>query len=243
MTFADVGAFDGKYVLPLAYEVLPYGKAYATDVVEGGSDSEGSLKWRGLGYGTATIKQRVDEHNACVSETCTTYSKYTHRPKLNITTVLATADDAGLPEGCCDAIMLRTSYHHLEKPRVAIRQFERALKPGGRLLIIDNFPGDGPDAEGVPEDRAGMGIDANIILQEIGRELGWVPSVTLLEWGTHTRFGADYAKYLKPVPGGRRFPTAILRLTRALATSARGTNSCARVSLPQQRCAHVGSYS
>ena len=215
MVFADVGAYDGKYVIPLAYEVLPHGKAYATDVVEGGSAHEGSVKWRGSGYGTAVIEARVEEHNVCAWQSCTTYSKYDYRPTLNVSVALATPDDVGLPAGCCDAIMLRTSYHHIQKPFVALRQFERALKPGGRLLIIENHPQGGQDAEGVPENRAGMGIDGRIVLDEVKVALGWEPvpqdvldeisatmgwePVRMDEWPM-TRFGAQYAfLFMKPM--------------------------------------------
>ena len=200
MVFADVGAFDGKYTIPLAYEVLPYGKAYATDVVEGGEDGEGDLKWRGIPYGTNSIKARVDEANVCAQETCTSYSLYTRSPKINVSAVLAKDDDVGLPAGELDAIMLRTSYHHLIKPLVALHQFDRALKPGGRLLIIDNNAQDGPDSAGVPENRAGMGIDPRIILDELATTL---PHFTLeqqlSDWVAPTRFGGQYAfLYVKP---------------------------------------------
>jgi ubiquinone/menaquinone biosynthesis C-methylase UbiE len=45
-----------------------------------------------------------------------------------------------LPEACCDAILLRLVYHAFDKPEKMRASMHRALRPGGRILIIDFRP-------------------------------------------------------------------------------------------------------
>lgn len=66
--------------------------------------------------------------------------------------------DLGLPDGCCDAILLRMVYHHFEDPAAMRAELHRALRPGGRLAVIDIRPQEHwRELEGVPE-RGGHGI-------------------------------------------------------------------------------------
>jgi len=51
--------------------------------------------------------------------------------------VLATLDDPGLPEGRLDLILMVDVYHELSRPQQTVRQLKRALKPGGRLALIE----------------------------------------------------------------------------------------------------------
>ena len=53
------------------------------------------------------------------------------------------ADDPGLPPGSADVIFLSNTYHHLEDRVAYAAKLRAALRPGGRLVIVD-FP---PDAE------------------------------------------------------------------------------------------------
>ena len=47
-----------------------------------------------------------------------------------------------LPSECCDAIFLRDVYHHLTRPDAFDASLLAALKPGGRLAIMDLVPSD-----------------------------------------------------------------------------------------------------
>ncbi len=46
-------------------------------------------------------------------------------------------DQAGLPDGSLDLIFCSDTYHHFEYPQSMLASMHRALKPGGRLVIID----------------------------------------------------------------------------------------------------------
>ena len=64
--------------------------------------------------------------------------KKCHRDKFTI--VRGTAGDPKLHGGQLDAISLQWVYHELTKYLEMLAQFKRALKPGGRLVMIDPLP-------------------------------------------------------------------------------------------------------
>lgn len=55
----------------------------------------------------------------------------------NVTPVLALSDDALLPRGACDLILIVDTYHHLDGGAAYLRQLSAALAPGGRIANID----------------------------------------------------------------------------------------------------------
>ncbi len=60
-------------------------------------------------------------------------------PQLRV--VAARERTTGLPDACCDAVYLRMVLHHIDDPVAYAPELRRALKPGGRLAIIDFSPG------------------------------------------------------------------------------------------------------
>ena len=63
------------------------------------------------------------------------------RGLANVTVVAAHADDTGLPDGACDALYLRHVFHHLRDRPAMVARLTRAVRPGGRIAIIDFPPG------------------------------------------------------------------------------------------------------
>jgi ubiquinone/menaquinone biosynthesis C-methylase UbiE len=55
----------------------------------------------------------------------------------NVTPVLSLADDALLPPGACDLILIVDTYHHFPDGPAYLRRLSRSLRPGGRLVNID----------------------------------------------------------------------------------------------------------
>ena len=103
----------------------------------------------------------------------------------NLRVVRATELDAGLPEACCDSIVLRGVYHHLTKPLQIDGSLQRALKPGGRLAVIDFapktlltwfFP-----VRGVPANRHGHGVSREVVVQEL-KQSGFEIEAELPDW-------------------------------------------------------------
>jgi ubiquinone/menaquinone biosynthesis C-methylase UbiE len=58
----------------------------------------------------------------------------------NIETILGDATDPKLPEGSCDFVYCINTYHHIEEPVPLLRKIIPALKPTGRLVIIEHLP-------------------------------------------------------------------------------------------------------
>lgn len=75
---------------------------------------------------------------------------------------------ANLPEACCDAIFMRNVYHHFTQPADMDRHLAAALKPGGRLAVIDFAPDAGSQLpDGVPENRGGHGVKPALVIDEL----------------------------------------------------------------------------
>lgn len=55
----------------------------------------------------------------------------------NITVLEAGEHSANLADSCCDAIYMRRVYHHLTDPSAINKTLYAALRPGGRLAVID----------------------------------------------------------------------------------------------------------
>jgi SAM-dependent methyltransferase len=76
----------------------------------------------------------------------------------NVTVVLGDQESTGLPEDCCDAVLLRMVYHHFTDAAKMRAGLKRALRPGGLIAIVDIVPQERwRDLEDVPE-RGGHGI-------------------------------------------------------------------------------------
>ena len=104
---ADIGCGSGYFTFRLAKAVGADGKVYAEDI------SDKALK---------SLKDRVE------------------REKLtNIAVVKGDATDIKIPAAACDAAILVNVLHHVPKEnRLGLtKDVARALKPGGRLFIID----------------------------------------------------------------------------------------------------------
>ena len=95
------------------------------------------------------------------------------REKLtNVTVIAGAPSSSNLPPGCCDAILVRDAYHHFTQPDDLVRSLAAALKPGGRLAVIDFPPR--PNTEvpaGVPANRLGHGVPPEVVVKEVGAVL------------------------------------------------------------------------
>lgn len=70
----------------------------------------------------------------------------------NVTVVTGQATDGNLPEQCCDAVFMRDVYHHFANPEAMNASIMKALKPGGKLAVLDFGPPPGAESPR-PEDR------------------------------------------------------------------------------------------
>ena len=103
----------------------------------------------------------------------------------NVTVVEGAAQTTNLTPACCDAILIRDAYHHLTEPDPIVKSLASALKPGGRLAVIDFPPRPKSDVpSGVPADRLGHGVPPEVVEREVGAALTHVR--TLSAWSAQS---------------------------------------------------------
>jgi ubiquinone/menaquinone biosynthesis C-methylase UbiE len=59
------------------------------------------------------------------------------RRMRNVTAVVGNGTDVGLPDASVDLAYLSDVYHHFEHPAETLASIRKALKPGGRMVVID----------------------------------------------------------------------------------------------------------
>ncbi|WP_170864317.1 class I SAM-dependent methyltransferase [Fodinibius roseus] len=94
-------------------------------------------------------------------------------PVSNVTVLEGHPTRTNLPEGCCNALFLRRVYHHFKDPAAMNESMWQALKPGGRLAVIDFAPRGGESGD--PEGRATgdhHGVTAETVAGEL-RQAGF----------------------------------------------------------------------
>ncbi len=55
----------------------------------------------------------------------------------NVVPILASADDPRLPAGFLDVVLIVDTYHHVDDRIAYFRNLRRALRPAGRVAIVD----------------------------------------------------------------------------------------------------------
>jgi len=75
----------------------------------------------------------------------------------NVTTVAGGETRTNFDDRCCDAIFMRDVYHHFTDPAAMNASILAALKPGGRLAVIDF----GPPPGGESASPAGRSADGH----------------------------------------------------------------------------------
>ena len=88
----------------------------------------------------------------------------------NVAIVEALPHATNLPDACCDALLLRKVFHHVADPAGLTADMRRALRPGGKVAVIDFRPRwFMPKPETAPEERAGHGVDPAVVEEEMRR--------------------------------------------------------------------------
>lgn len=88
----------------------------------------------------------------------------------NVSVIEAHATRTNLPDGCCDALVLRRVYHHFDDPKLMNASMRQSLKPGGLLAIID-FEPDGKESTDPSERDTGNthGITSATVVRELSQ--------------------------------------------------------------------------
>ena len=83
----------------------------------------------------------------------------------NVTVIKGAVDDPKLPEGALDAAVIVNSYHEMAEHQSMLVALRRALKPDGRLVIVEPVQ---PSRRGRPraEQERNHEIDSEFVLQD-----------------------------------------------------------------------------
>jgi len=127
---ADIGAGSGWFTIKLARRIGPRGRVYAQDVQREMLDA---------------IRRRVSREGL-----------------QNVETRLGAGTLPNLPVGALDAVLVVDAYQEVNaEDRVAfLKNLARALKPGGRIGIVNYKPGKGGPGPALRVDRANVEADA-----------------------------------------------------------------------------------
>ena len=90
----------------------------------------------------------------------------------DVTVIESSSDETRLPDDCCDAIYMIGVYHHFTEPLKTDASIFRALRPGGKLVVVDFRPAlllKPWTPKGVPANRGGHGIPEDILEDELAR--------------------------------------------------------------------------
>lgn len=99
----------------------------------------------------------------------------------NVTFVLGDDQSTGLPAECCDAALLRKVYHHFTNPQAMAASLFAALRPNGRLVIVEYSDHSSNRLEGVPENRIGHSLAPELLIDEL-TAAGFEVVETLPSW-------------------------------------------------------------
>ena len=103
----------------------------------------------------------------------------------NVTTIQGGESSTNLPRACCDSIFMRFVYHHFTHPVEIDASLLGALKPGGRLAVIDFRPtrilSVLRPVNGVPSNRGGHGIPKQVLIDEL-TGAGFALAATPPDW-------------------------------------------------------------
>ena len=103
----------------------------------------------------------------------TLQQKVTASGLAHVTVVTGDATKTNFPDAACDALFLRNVYHHFEDPAAMNTSMAAAVKPGGRVAVVDFTPPGKEADRPTDRDKDGMhGISAESLSREL-KEAGF----------------------------------------------------------------------
>jgi ubiquinone/menaquinone biosynthesis C-methylase UbiE len=100
----------------------------------------------GVGYFSLKLAPKVAEHGSVLAEDILGESlaflwiRAFLQHQSNIRVIHGNLDDPHLPEGGVDALLIANSYHEFTEPLAILDHTFRALRSGGRLVVLDRGP-------------------------------------------------------------------------------------------------------
>ena len=148
MDIADIGAGTGLFTRLFAAAVEPGGQVYARrHAIVAASKVVAGMNVADIGAGTglftrlfaAAVEPGGQVYAIDISRTFIENILRTCREQglSNVTGIVNTPTDIGLPAGSIDLAFVTDTYHHFEYPQQTLASIHQALRSDGRLIIID----------------------------------------------------------------------------------------------------------
>lgn len=101
----------------------------------------------------------------------------------NVTVLEGAPTATNLPDDCCDVLVMRAVYHHIQEPQAFVASIARAVRANGVVAIIDFEPGTLWFHGGAPDGsrRPGHGVSRADTIAEF-RTAGFVVRQELSDW-------------------------------------------------------------
>jgi ubiquinone/menaquinone biosynthesis C-methylase UbiE len=158
----------------------------------------------GVGYTTLRLARRVGPQGMVLAtdlqpEMIRMLKENVRQAGLeNVKPILCTQTDPKLPEGAVDLILLVDVYHECSDPEAALKGWRKALKPGGRLVLVE-FRAEDPDVPIKPEHK--------MTLEQVRKEIepkgyAFKDSLEFLPW-QHIIIFEKPAQEIKPAQGAK----------------------------------------
>jgi ubiquinone/menaquinone biosynthesis C-methylase UbiE len=96
----------------------------------------------------------------------------------NVEPILGTLDDPKLPPASVDVVLLVDVYHEFSHPREMMLAIARALRPGGRVALVEYRAEDA----GVPIKRLHKMSERQAIKEMNAVGLAWIETRSVLPW-------------------------------------------------------------
>jgi ubiquinone/menaquinone biosynthesis C-methylase UbiE len=141
--FAPVMGYQGADWLDRSERVEEEQPDRALDVIKLQSGATVADVGAGSGYMTVKMARRVGPAgkvyaNDIQPQMLALLQQRLAKAKIaNVELVLGTADDPRLPETAIDLILMVDVYHEFQQPQAMLRHMRDALKPGGRLVLLE----------------------------------------------------------------------------------------------------------
>lgn len=141
--FAPVMGYQGADWLDRQERVQEEEPDIALDVIKLTKGSTVADVGAASGYITAKMAERVGSEGRVYANDIQPEMLVLLRQRLakdkitNVEPILGTPDDPKLPANTLDLIMMVDVYHEFQQPQAMLRHMREALKPGGRLVLLE----------------------------------------------------------------------------------------------------------
>jgi ubiquinone/menaquinone biosynthesis C-methylase UbiE len=179
--YAQVMGYQGADWLDRAERVSEEEPDVALDVIKLVRGSTVADVGAGSGYMTVKMARRVGPSGKVYANDIQPEMLAQLRRRLaadritNVETILGAVDDPRLPDSAIDLILMVDVYHELSEPQEMLRRMHAALKPGGRLVLLE-YRKEDPSVPIRPEHKMSI-ADAKIEVEAEGYTLSKVDEV------------------------------------------------------------------